>query len=430
MSRQSEFEAAAYDERRRLEWKNQGMNRLVTAVQELSLARDLNAVMSVVRKAARDLTGADGATFVLRDGGACYYVDEDAIAPLWKGQRFPLDSCISGWTMLQREPAVIEDIYNDPRIPVDVYRKTFVKSLAMVPIRTEAPIGAIGNYWARQHRPEPGEIELLQALANTTSVAMENVRVYQELEWRVRLRTAELQTLNGELDSFSHAVSHDLRAPLRSIDAFAGRILRRHGPTLHPEIRESLEHIQARIALMRGLIEDLLRLSKVSRCDLRTRIVDLGALAREIVARLAAAAPERIVEVTIPASVEAEGDPGLLGVVLENLLGNAWKYTGKRREGRIQFSLTRLASGGTAYCISDNGAGFDMQHAQKLFQPFQRLHTAEEFSGSGIGLSTVRRIISRHGGRVWCEAEPDKGARFFFTLWDNPEAAFSSQSSS
>ncbi len=177
----------------------QAIEELVTVVQKLSLARDLETIMSIVRVAARELTGADGATFVLREQGQCFYAEENAISPLWKGRRFPLEACISGWVMLHREPAFIEDIYKDPRIPVDAYRPTFVRSLAMVPIRTLNPIGAIGNYWARRHRPTAEQVKLLQALADTTAVALENVGVYAELEQRVRDRTAELQVVNNEL---------------------------------------------------------------------------------------------------------------------------------------------------------------------------------------------------------------------------------------
>jgi GAF domain-containing protein len=164
------------------------LERLVGVVQDLSLARDLPAVMRVVRKEARELTGADGASFVLREGDLCYYADEDAIAPLWKGRRFPMSMCVSGWVMRWREGAVIEDVYADPRVPVTAYRPTFVKSLAMVPIRTKAPIGAIGIYWASKHRATPGEVEILKALADSTSVAMENIEVYAELERRVQQR--------------------------------------------------------------------------------------------------------------------------------------------------------------------------------------------------------------------------------------------------
>lgn len=176
-----------------------GMERLVKAVQELSLARDLPAVQRIVRTTARELTGADGATFVLRDGDLCHYADEDAIAPLWKGKRFPLQACVSGWVMLNRQPAVIPDIFNDPRVPVEAYRPTFVKSLAMVPIRQLSPIGAIGNYWARIYRPSDGDLALLQALADTTAVAMENVQVYAGLEQRVQARTVELEEANREI---------------------------------------------------------------------------------------------------------------------------------------------------------------------------------------------------------------------------------------
>src|SRR3569833_241145 len=181
--------------RERALWYGHAMEQLVEVVQRLSMARDLATVMDIVKHAARALTGADGATFVLRDGDKCFYADEDAISPLWKGQRFPMDICISGWAMLNRQPAVIEDIYADSRIPADAYRPTFVKSLAMVPIRTLDPVGAIGNYWAERHQPSPEQVKVLQALADTTAVALENVQVYAELEKRVRERTLELETI-------------------------------------------------------------------------------------------------------------------------------------------------------------------------------------------------------------------------------------------
>jgi putative two-component system response regulator len=170
---------------------------LIEAIQRLSRVRTVPEIQSIVRSAARRLTGADGATFVLRDAEHCHYADEDAISPLWKGQRFPLQTCISGWAMLNRTPAVIEDIYADDRIPHDAYRPTFVKSLAMVPIRKDDPVGAIGNYWASRHQPTDEEVEVLQALADSTAVAMENVRAYQELE-EARLETLQRLALAAE----------------------------------------------------------------------------------------------------------------------------------------------------------------------------------------------------------------------------------------
>jgi putative two-component system response regulator len=170
---------------------------LVAVVQRLSLARSLSDVQKIVARAARRLTGADGATFVLRDGESCFYADEDTISPLWKGQRFPLDTCISGWVMLRRRQAAIVDVYKDPRIPHDAYRATFVKSLAMVPIRQLRPIGAIGNYWASTHEPTEHELVLLQALADSTAVAIENVYTYQHVE-AARLETLHRLALAAE----------------------------------------------------------------------------------------------------------------------------------------------------------------------------------------------------------------------------------------
>jgi diguanylate cyclase (GGDEF)-like protein len=180
-----------------------GMERLVKAVRDLSMARDMPSIQDIVRLAAREMTGADGATFVLRDGNMCHYVDEDAISPLWKGKRFPIEACISGWVMLNRQSAVIENIYDDARIPADAYRPTFVQSLVMVPIRTAVPVGAIGNYWARQHRPHDSHVALLETLANTTAIAIENVQAYLKLEERVRQRLSEIENANYKLDRLS-----------------------------------------------------------------------------------------------------------------------------------------------------------------------------------------------------------------------------------
>ncbi|MBI4782935.1 MAG: GAF domain-containing protein [Oscillatoriophycideae cyanobacterium NC_groundwater_1537_Pr4_S-0.65um_50_18] len=172
---------------------NQRLHYLIQVIQQLTAARDLDAIMAAVRTGARQLTGADGATFVLRDGELCHYADEDAISPLWKGGRFPMSACISGWVMLNQQSVVIEDIYADSRIPADAYRPTFVKSLAMVPIRTRDPLGAIGNYWATPHVPSSEEMKLLQTLADAAAVALENLYLYEEQEQRIQERTAQLQ---------------------------------------------------------------------------------------------------------------------------------------------------------------------------------------------------------------------------------------------
>jgi K+-sensing histidine kinase KdpD len=398
-----------------LQRENTAMKLLVSAVQQLSLARTLDAVIAVVRHAARQLTGADGATFVLRDNGKCFYADEDAIAPLWKGQRFPMNACISGWAMLNGQVAVVEDIYADPRIPHDAYRPTFVKSLAMVPIRPESPIGAIGNYWANPHLASPHEIEILQALANTTAVALEDVALYGELERRVKQRTLQLEQINQELESFSYSVSHDLRAPLRHISGFVGALTEEYGAALDETAQNYISRINHGTAEMARLIEALLRLARFTRAEMKTQKIDLSAVVRDICARLRATEPARKAEFSIQENVQVCGDPGLLQAVMENLLSNAWKYSGKTEQALIQFG-TVADPNGTSYFVRDNGVGFDMNYATRLFVPFQRLHHADEFSGNGVGLATVRRIVGRHGGRIWAEAAPGKGATFYFTL--------------
>lgn len=179
------------------------MKRLTNVVQELSFARDMPTIQKIVRTAARRLTGADGATFVLRDNGQCFYVDEDAIEPLWKGLRFPMETCVSGWAMLHGESVVIPDIFTDPRVPIASYRVTFVKSLVMAPIRKADPIGAIGIYWSYHYQPTTEQIEVLEALADCTALAMENVTIFQELENRVKARTEELERACDEIRQLS-----------------------------------------------------------------------------------------------------------------------------------------------------------------------------------------------------------------------------------
>ena len=398
-----------------LERHNRAMRKLVDVVQQLSLARDLDTIMSIVRVAARELTGADGATFVLRDGEHCYYAEENAIAPLWKGQRFPLETCVSGWTMTHREPVLIPDIFLDPRVPVEAYRPTFVKSMVMVPIRTSAPIGAIGNYWANPHHATAEEMALLEALANTTSVALENVQVYSELEARVAERTRELAAANHELEAFSYSVSHDLRAPLRGVNGYCRIFLEDHGATVPAEGRQAIEKALANAERMGALIEDLLEFARLARQPLQRAAVSLDAIAARVVEQQRALHPGRTVEVTLEPLGDAQGDASLIEQIFVNLVSNAFKFTRHREPAHVTIGAQR-GEGGRVLFVRDDGAGFDMRYAGKLFGVFQRMHTPEQFEGTGVGLSIVQRIVQRHGGHIWAEAEREKGATFFFTL--------------
>lgn len=391
-----------------------GMERLIEVVQELSMARSLERVMEIVRHAAREIAGADGATFVLRDGEQCYYADEEAIAPLWKGHRFPLDACISGWAMRNKQSVRIENIYEDARIPLEAYEPTFVRSLVMVPIRRLDPIGAIGTYWADQYAATDNQVRLLQSLADSTSIALENVSILQDLDQRIKARTSELEAANLELAAFNAAVSHDLRNPLNAVLGYSELILMTDGETLSPQVKQGLETIARSSERMRQIIDDLMRLSSVTSGELTEEPVDLSALATAILHELQQATPDRAVTVEVASGMRLIGDPGLVTIALTNLLSNAWKYSSQTPEACIEVGGQTIA-GEPVFFVRDNGIGFDMAQADRLFEAFARLSSGRAFQGTGIGLVTVRRIIERHGGRIWAESQPGKGATFYWT---------------
>jgi signal transduction histidine kinase len=291
-----------------------------------------------------------------------------------------------------------------------------VHSFIVVPIRARtAVIGALALLRSRPGCAYTAEdVTLLEDLADRAGLAIENARLYDELERRVRQRTAALEAVNQELDAFSFSVAHDLRSPLRSIDGFSRAVLEDCADQLDDHGKKYLGHVRKSAQQMTRLIDDLLLLSRVTRSELCRQRVDLSALARSIAARLELTGDRRV-ELVVQDGLVAQGDATLLGVVLANLIGNAWKFTARRPVARIEVGAQ--ASGPPlVYFVRDDGAGFDMAYAKKLFGVFQRLHSVQEFEGTGIGLATVQRVVRRHGGRVWAEGEVDKGATFYFTL--------------
>jgi PAS domain S-box-containing protein len=259
-------------------------------------------------------------------------------------------------------------------------------------------------------------------IAERKAVEAELQNYRQHLEQLVEERTAELTRVNRELEAFSYSVSHDLRAPLRAIDGFGMVLLEDYQDQLDDTAKAHLRRIRAATQRMGALIDDLLLLSRISRADLKKEHVDLSELADAAIQRLKQQDREREVTVDIASGLTAWADANLMRVVMDNLLDNAWKYTGKTLRARIEVNASN-ESGRMVYRVRDNGAGFDMKYADKLFGTFERLHSADEFPGTGIGLATVKRIIQLHGGRVWGEGQIGQGATFYFTLEQPPGSA-------
>ncbi len=254
-----------------------------------------------------------------------------------------------------------------------------------------------------------------------SKVELVNEQLENEIEERKRVETriqgvnTELLSANQELEAFSYSVSHDLRAPLRGIDGFSLALLEDYADKLDEDGKDYLHRVRAATQRMGILIDDLLNLSRVTRSEMRRENTDLGAIARSVAGELQITQPERRVEFRIEEGLEAFVDSHLMRIVLENLLGNAWKFTSKRESACIEFGRAP-GDGGFTYYIRDDGAGFNPIYADRLFGAFQRLHDKNEFPGTGVGLATVQRIIHRHGGRIWAESAVERGATFYFTL--------------
>ena len=283
------------------------------------------------------------------------------------------------------------------------------------------------NFALRARKMSSDEIGLVADSFNTMLAEIERtsrereessrevLRLNAELEDRVRERTSQLEYTNAELEAFCYSVSHDLRGPLRAIDGFSSALLEDFPDDVPEDAKHYLARIRGSTLRMGQLIEDLLNLSRVSRTELQRRDVDVSDVARQVLADLQQRDPARKVAAHIWDGMRADADARLLKAALENLVGNAWKFTGQRENATIEVGALR-DNASTTFFVRDNGAGFDMKYASKLFGAFQRLHAASEFQGSGIGLATVQRIVHRHGGRIWADAKPGQGAVFFFTL--------------
>jgi signal transduction histidine kinase len=297
-----------------------------------------------------------------------------------------------------------------------VLASTAPEAMAVQKYEVGLPAYGSGGFEERFFRPVNSP---LISTAGEVLYILHRIEDVTEFERARRRWAAELEQANRELEAFSYSVSHDLRAPLRAVDGFSKALLSEFAERLDERGLHYLEHVRAGALRMSYLLDDLLKLSHINRAPLRREPVDLAELARKIMLDLREREPQRSVDVEVSDGLMTQADARLAIVVFENLLGNAWKFTAKQPEARIEVGQEHGANGRFFY-VRDNGAGFDMQYAEKLFAPFQRLHHDSDFEGTGIGLATVHRVIARHGGRIWAEAEVGAGATFFLSFGENP----------
>lgn len=396
------------------------MHWMVETIQQLSLSSNLESIMKVVRTVARELTGADGATFVLKDGNYCHYADEDAISPLWKGCKFPMSTCISGWVMINKKEAVIEDIYSDERIPADAYRPTFVKSLVMVPIRTESPIGAIGNYWASKRVPLESEVETLKILADITSVAIENVEIKSTLRKQVEERTQmvnHLEKQKEQLEEFTHIIAHNLRSPLASLvllSDFLGKC-------------EDLDTIKNFVNKQKTVVDSLMStfdelinaIQIKMDFSIKHDYLDFQQSAKKVQELLQCQIEDLNAEIYCDFS-EAKTvlyPSEYLESIFVNLISNSLKYAHPERTPVINIKSTK-SDNWTYLTFQDNGLGIDLKkHGKDMFKLRKTFHNMP--NSKGVGLFMTKNQIEAMGGEISVESNPENGTTFTIKMTKN-----------
>ncbi|MEO7733532.1 MAG: ATP-binding protein [Kofleriaceae bacterium] len=434
----SETEARA---RAALEVSSARLEVLSRTGHELAaVSGDREAVLELAVRRLGELIGEDCAIRLVSEDGAwlepseMFHVQDPArrahAAEVLRGARSRLGEGVGGRVAATGEALLIAELTAEQRARAlaaiapafhGMVEQLRIASLLTLPLRSrDRTIGAVTL--ARSMPGNPYTLDdqrFAQEIADRAGLAIDNAVLVATLERRVQARTAALELANHELEAFSYSVSHDLRAPRRAIDGFSQVVLSDHADQLDDEAKGYLHRVRAATQRMAGLIDDLLNLARITRTHLSWTSVDLSSIATQIIAELRARDPDRATVVHLAGGVMAQGDARLLTIALENLLGNAWKFTKKHPAAEIWFGQEQR-DGRTVLAVRDTGAGFDMKHAEKLFVPFQRLHAAADYEGVGIGLATVQRIVARHGGQIWAESEIDRGAVFYIALGDRP----------
>jgi two-component system CheB/CheR fusion protein len=389
------------------------MEVLLNAIKQLSNCHELADIQTYVKIAARKIACADGATFILKEGDQCHYADEDAIAPLWKGCRFPATANIAGWAMRHQQSVVVEDVNDDARIQDGMYDATFVTSLAIVPIHSLDPIGAIGVYWSASHRPSEEVLKKLEALANMASVAMENAELYGKLNLRVLKRTALLlaaqkkaEAANATKSRFLAMASHDLRQPLQQLSAMTSIVLR---SKQLEDVQQQFGKIQHVIGDIKMLLDTLLDLDKLERGEVKPSFCDfaLQPMLEKVYDDFSNQALAKNIDLQINNTrARLHSDPGLLLQILRNLVGNAIKHT---RKGQISVQCD-AEENGVKISVIDTGEGIAPEHQQEIFNSFFQLKSSVE--GFGLGLSIVKGLSESLNHPIKLESKLSVGSTF------------------
>jgi PAS domain S-box-containing protein len=382
---------------------------------------DLGSLLAAIVEAAIGITGADtGSIQLVDEAGALRLAAHSGLGrpflEYFADVRREVH-IVCGLAMVDCRRMIVDDVTESPLFrdnPArDVLMKAGIRAFQTTPLigRAGGIVGMFTTHYRTARRPDEADLRLLDLLARQAADLIERIRAMETLQ----KRSAQLEAVNKELESFSYSVSHDLRAPLRAIDGYTRMILRKHASKFDDDAIEKFNVILDSTRMMGQLIEDLLALSRLGRAELSTATLDIGGMIRESWEEIKAANPDRRLMLKIAKLPPCRGDRGLIKQALTNILSNAVKFTKGRGEAQIEAGGC-VGEGEKIYYIRDNGVGFDMKYHDKLFGVFQRLHNAGEFEGTGVGLAIVQRIINRHGGRVWAEGEVDRGACFYFSL--------------